>query len=145
MDLTLRVARPLPRHFSVRTRLSWVRHRAAGQKEGYGLDFLPEDRVGRERLIAFASGTPLSQPLRAEERVQVVLEVVGGHAQRKRSGRSVWPICPPVARSSGPRHPCAPGADVDLKLRPPRLLTRLQLKARVAWARREGDAPGDGA
>lgn len=142
VELTLRVTSPSPRHFNVHTQLAWVRHRLPRQKEGFGLDFLPEDAKGRERLVAFASGKALDEPIRAEERLSVALEVLVMHngAVRKETLADL---------SQGGAYlrtktPLAPGTDVEVSLRPPLSLRRLRLRARVAWTKKRGDDAGMG-
>lgn len=143
VSLVVRVKEPVSRSFTVRARLAWARHKASSAlKESFGLDFLSEDARGRERLIDFASGKASPEALRAEDRISVALPVVltyQGHARKE----TLADLSPGGAfLRTGSFIPL--GSELELALRPPRSLTRLRLRARVAWIRRSGEGRGFG-
>ena len=141
--LTVLVAKPAERHFTVRGQLSWARHKgSAALKACYGVDFLPDDAAGRGRLLAFANGEVDPQATRYETRAFTELPVTLRSAGKVRK-QSLADLSPGGAfvRTDAPLEV---GAAVSLELRPPRALTRLRLKGRVVWTRRVGEAPGMG-
>lgn len=142
VQLTVRVHQPV-RSFVVKGQLAWARHKAGrGQVPAFGVDFLPEDDATRVRLLAFARDEVEQQATRAEERMQVELQVRLVHegvtrrehlADLSEGGAFVrtW-------------NPIQPGEAVELLVRPPRSLLSVSLKGRVAWVRPTGPHSGMG-
>jgi Tfp pilus assembly protein PilZ len=139
VDLQLRVKQPHAQHFTAHTRIAWVRHRGTPRlKECFGLDFLPGDAGGRERLLAFLRGQVDAEKLRAHERFAANLPVVlthGGVARRETVGD--LSLGGAFLRT---RALLMPGAEVELSFRPPRALRTIKLPARVVWGRAGEDA-----
>ena len=141
--LKVLVAGPAERHFTVRGQLAWARHKgSASLKTCYGVDFLPTDSAGRQRLLAFANGEVDTQASRYEPRAFTQWKVKLRSEGRIRK-ESIADLSPGGAFVPTPT-PLLVGAAVTLELRPPRSLTRLKLKGRVVWARAEGELRGMG-
>ncbi len=143
VGLVVHILSPARRHFSVRTRVSWVlRKGARGVNECFGLDFLEEDAGARQRLVDFAMGKGSLETARYEQRLQTDLPVVlnfdGSHRHEKLADLSLGGA---FVQSQAP---LPAGSEVALTVRPPRALMRLHLPARVAWMRDTGDATGMG-
>jgi uncharacterized protein (TIGR02266 family) len=142
VQLTVQVRVP-PRTFVVRGQLAWARHKAPrGQLASFGVDFLPEDDATRVRLLAFARSEVDATATRLEERLQVELPVRLVHDGTVR--RELLADLSPGGAFVRTWNPLQPGEQVELALRPPRSLTTLHVKGRVAWARTTGDHPGMG-
>ncbi|MGA9523783.1 MAG: PilZ domain-containing protein [Myxococcaceae bacterium] len=143
VDLVVHIRTPARRHFCVRTRLSWARRKGArGLKECFGLDFLEEDASARERLVSFALGKGSVETVRYEQRRRLELPVVLTYDGIQRHEQLAdLSIGGAFVRSQAP---LPRGCEVELSMRPPRALTRLNLPARVVWLRRTGDAAGMG-
>jgi uncharacterized protein (TIGR02266 family) len=143
VHLQVRFAEPAKRNFDVRVRLAWVRHKGnAALKEGYGVEFVPEDQAGRDRLLSFARQEVPLEGSRFDERISAALAVRIAHNGQERK-EMVWDISQGGAFiQTGMFVPV--GSLLELKLRPPGSLTRLKLKGRVAWLRKSGEARGFG-
>ncbi len=141
--LTVAVQGGGARHFTVRTRLGWVRRRAArGLPEGYGLDFVSEDVAARDRLLAHARGHTPDDLHRAQERLGVGLKVSLRHAGRTR--RELLADLSAGGAFIQTAQPLAGGSKVEVGFRPPGALRRLELAAQVVWRRSGGEVPGMG-
>ncbi len=141
--LTLRVREPAPRNFTIHTQLAWARRKASvGLREAYGLEFLPDNRGARDRLVSFARGHTPDASQRNEERLSVALPAAlswqGGQRQEELADLSLGGA---FLRTP---EPLPVGAEVELSFRPPRALTKLRLRGRVTWRRTSGTEPGMG-
>jgi hypothetical protein len=124
-------------------RIAWVRHKGNERlRESFGLDFLPDDQSGRERLLAFARGQVDEPHLRGERRFSVEWPVVLSWSGVVRH-ETVADVSEGGAFLATTQF-IDPGNEVELLLRPPGALFALKFKGRVVWARREGTAPGLG-
>jgi uncharacterized protein (TIGR02266 family) len=130
-------------HFNVRGQLSWARHKTSrGLRECFGVDFVPEDDAGRQRLLAFAREEVDPAAGRFEERVFVELPVRvthDGKAQKERLADLSQGGAFVRTTTSLPV-----GAEVGFEVRPPGALLSLRLKGRVVWVRSAGDDQGVG-
>ena len=143
VDLQLWVKQPQAQHFTAHTRIAWVRHRGTARlRECFGLDLLPGDRGGRERLMAFLRGQVDIGRLRGHERFAVEWPVVlslAGVARRETLadlslGGAFLRTHMALQRDT----------ELELNVRPPGALLPLRLAARVVWVRRSGDDAGLG-
>lgn len=140
--LAVRVRRER-RDFLVQGQLAWAKHRPhAGLPPRFGVDFLPDDEHTTQRLLAFAREEVPSALTRIEPRVAVELPVRLVHAgQTRREFLADLSTGGAFVRTWDP---LPPHELVELTLRLPRSLFSTTLQGRVAWARREGHAPGMG-
>jgi uncharacterized protein (TIGR02266 family) len=134
---------PVERRFEVKVQLAWARHRGtADLKEGFGLDFLPEDASGRDRLLGYAREEVQPESTRYDARVPATLPVTV-HC----NGRSAHDRLLDLSQGGAfvqTSLALEVGATVSLKIHPPKSLLSIGLRGRVAWVRDEGLARGVG-
>ena len=143
VDLLVRVKKPSAHHFTAHTRIAWVRHKGTARlRECFGLDFLPDDVNGREKLLAFVRGQVESEHLRAHERFAVEWPVVLAHGGVTR--RDTLADLSFGGAFLKTRALLPPGSELDLSVRPPGALLPVKVPARVIWSRRSGEDSGMG-
>jgi len=143
-ELIVRFSEPVERHFSVQVQLAWARHVGnASLKEGYGVDFVDDDQAARERLLAYARGEVAPERSRFDVRIATDLPVTVRYQGKLRKETMLDLSQGGAFVRSSPPVPI--GAIVELHVRPPRSLTPIRLRGRVAWIRESGPAPGFGA
>ncbi|MFZ5467954.1 MAG: PilZ domain-containing protein [Myxococcota bacterium] len=142
-ELVVRIAQPVARHFNVRGQLAWARHQSSmALKECFGVDFLPDDEAGRDRLLSYAKEEVEPGASRYEDRIYTSLPVKISH-QGKTRREFLFDLSQGGAFVRSAR-PLPVGAEVLFVLRPPLSLTVLRLKGRVVWVRSTGHAQGMG-
>ncbi len=140
--LTVRVKKP-SREFTLRGQLAWARRKASKQLgESFGIDFLPSDDAKRVRLFAFARSELEDAFTRLEPRIQVEMPVKITVAGRTRS--EFLADLSPSGAFIRTWDPLPPNTQLELVVKPQRVLIGLQLSGRVAWQRRAGADPGMG-
>jgi type IV pilus assembly protein PilZ len=143
VQLVVKVKEPAERSFKVRGQIAWARHQTTnGMRESFGVDFLPEDETGRDRLLAFASDRVPVDATRYQERVETDLKVKITHGGILRKETL-------IDLSEGgafvkSRLPLPVGSEVTFVLRPPLSIRSITLEGRVAWLRRTGEQRGYG-
>lgn len=143
VKLVVTVKEPAERKFRVHGLIAWARHQTGGGlRECFGVDFLPEDETGRDRMLAFASDRVSVDATRYQDRVETDLNVKITHGGILRKETL-------VDLSEGgafvrSRLPLPVGSEVKFVLRPPLSLRSITLEGRVAWLRRTGDNRGYG-
>lgn len=142
VTVAVRSRRP-PREFVVDGQIAWARRKGSPQLgECFGVDFLADDEASVNRLLAFARDEVPAETTRLERRVQVELPIKLVHGKRSRRERLAdLSLGGAFVRTWDP----IPVDElVELTVRPPNSIFSLNLKARVAWIRRVGDAAGMG-
>lgn len=143
VQLIVKVQEPAERTFRVQGQIAWARHQTThGLKECFGIDFVPQDETGRDRLLAFASDRVPVDATRYQERVETNLPVKITHGGILRKEKL-------IDLSEGgafvrAQLPLPVGSEVKFELRPPLSLRSITLEGRVAWLRRTGDNRGYG-
>lgn len=142
-ELVVWIAEPQERHFDLRGRIAWVRHRSSTSlKASFGVDLLDASDAARVRLLHYAQGTLSPEQARLNRRVAARLLVTVTSAGRERKEMTAdLSLRGAFVETS---EPFLPGCDVVMEIRPPGAWRKLKLNARVAWARPDGLAPGMG-
>lgn len=142
-DLLVRVTESAHRHLNVRGQLAWARHKGSSRlKACFGVDFVADDKPGRERLLQFANEKLAAADTRYDNRISTNLRVKLAHGGTRQKEAL-------VDLSQGgafvhSRTPLPVNSLLEFSLRPPLTLNPIKLRVRVAWVRTEGLAPGMG-
>ncbi|MBI3180911.1 MAG: PilZ domain-containing protein [Myxococcales bacterium] len=143
VELLVYFAEPASRHFKLRGRIGWVRHQhGQSLKQGFGIDFDPSDSGAPERLLRFAGGLVSPDRSRFAFRLPVALPVRIVCDGQKREEQLV-DLSEGGAFIRTPS-PLPINSVVTLSLKPPRSLTRIEIRGRVAWIRPNGEDQGMG-
>lgn len=141
--LELEFDEPARRHFTVQGVLAWARHKGSALlRESYGVDFVPDDESGRDRLLRLARAELPPDRTRFDHRVAASLPVRLGTATEWRE-ESLADLSQGGAFVRTDR-PLPVDTPVGMEIRPPRSLRKLRLKGRVAWVRTSGAVVGMG-
>ena len=142
VELLVHVAQPA-RQLSVQGQLAWARYRGSKAfAESFGIDFVPHDEGGRERVLKFARQELSPEAFRLDERILTDLPIKLLHSGQTRKEFLVdLSLGGAFIRSA---EPLTIGEPVEMHLRAPGSLFGLKLQGRVVWTRQVDPNPGMG-